>query len=170
MTRVAPSAILLRSLVVLSPLTAVGITWLAAGRVVPVVAVVVALLACACAARPASHLGVLVVAAVVAEWLAIVDDRTSPWSIGVAVGLTGFHAALAAATVAPPTAPWTMAMRRRWSRRVAALVVATGATWLLVVLADSVRPAASTALLVAALSVIAAGALWARNGDFRTRP
>jgi len=162
------SAFVLRSLIVLSPLAAVGITWLAADRSLPGVAVLVVLLAGVCATRPGSHLGVLVVAAIAIQWLAIVHNHTTPWSIGAAAALTIFHAAQAAATVAPTTAAWTPAMWRRWSRRAAALFIASAATWIIVALTNAHQPAASTVLLTASLLVLASGAVWAGQGN--TRP
>lgn len=164
MTRPAPSALVLRSLVVVSPLSAVGVTWLAAGRARPEVAVLVALLAMASAARPNGHLGLLVVAAVTVQWIAMVDDHATPWSVGCASALMVFHASLAAATVAPPTAAWTPAMARRWCRRAAVLALAGSVTWVLVAIAKSLRPAGTTAVLVAALLVLSVGAVWASSG------
>lgn len=159
------SAIVLRTLIVISPLAAMGFTWLAADRVLPSAVVFVVLLSGACAVRPDSHFGVLVVAAITLEWLAVVHDRTTPWSIGTAVALTIFHAANAAATVAPATAPWTHSMRRRWLRRTAMLTIACAAMWTIVALATTSRTGASALLMTASLLVLAAGALWARQGN-----
>jgi len=165
------SAVVLRSLIVLSPLAAVGITWLAANRVLPGVAMVVMLLSGACAIRPDSHFGVLVVAIITIQWLAIVHNHTTPWSIAVAAALTIFHAAHAAATVAPITTAWTPAMRHRWARRAVALVLASAATWTIVAFAQAHRaPITGTILLTASLLVLAAGAFWARNGNTRRHP
>lgn len=159
------SAIVLRALIVISPLAAIGFTWLAAGRVLPGAVLFVALLSGACAIRPDSHFGVLVVAAITVEWLTVVHNHTTPWSIGAAAALTVFHAANAAATVAPATAPWTHSMRRRWLRRTAMLVVACAAMWTVVALTSSSRGSANALLMTASLLVLAAGALWARQGN-----
>ena len=164
------TAVVLRSLIVLSPLAVVGITWLAANRVLPAVACVVMLLSGACAIRPESHFGVLVVAVITIQWVAIVHDHTSPWSIAAAAALTVFHAAHAAATVAPITAAWTPAMRRRWARRAGALVLASTATWAVVALVSPHHRGAGEALLPLSLAVLAAGALWARRGNARPHP
>lgn len=161
------SAVVLRSLIVLSPVAAVGITWLAADRTLPAVAVLVVVLSAACAARPDSHFGVLVVAAITVEWLTIVHNRTTPWSIGAAAALAVFHGAHAAATVAPATTAWTPAMRRRWSCRVAALISASAAMWIVVVLANARHVVGGTILLTSSLLVVAAGAFWLRNGNSR---
>ena len=162
------SAVVLRSLIVLSPVAAVGITWLAASRALPGVMMLVMLLSGASAVRPASHFGVVVVAVITIQWLAIVHNHTTPWSIALAATLTVFHAAHAAATGAPITAAWTPAMRQRWARRAAALVVASVAIWMIVALAQGSSASISgTVLLPAALFALAAGALWARNGNTR---
>lgn len=157
----ARSTVVLRALIVSSPLAAVGVTWLAAGRAVLPVALLVGLLAALCAVHPDSHFGVLVVAAVAIEWLAIVDHHATAWSIAAAAALTVFHAALAAATVAPETAPWTLAMRRRWTRRGAALIVASAAMWVIVVVTTTHAWSDGTWLFAPALLILAAGATWA---------
>lgn len=162
--RPALSAVVLRTLIVLSPLAAVGVTWVAAERTVPVVAALVGLLAVAGAALPNSHVGVLIVATIAVQWVAIVDRHTTPWSIAAAATLIIFHAAQAASTVAPSTTAWTSAMRRRWTRRTVLLVGASAGTWALVTFFDARQFGANTILLTASLLALAAGALWARNG------
>lgn len=158
------SAIVLRSLIVLCPLAAVGVTWLAANRTLPLVALLVALLSAACALHPNSHFGVLVVVAIAVQWLAIVRNHTTLWSLGAAAALTVFHAAVAAATVAPPTAPWTSPMRRRWFRRAVTLIAASTAMWMLAAAADAHQSSSGGVLFAPALLVLAAGAIWARTG------
>lgn len=167
--RPTSSGIVLRLLIVFSPLAAVAITWLAADRTLVPVAAVVVLLSLVSAASPTSHFGALVVAAVAIQWVATVHDHVTPLSIGVAAALTMFHAALAAATVAPVTAEWTAAMRRRWSRRAAALLVACASMWAVVAIANANQLGASTVLLTTALVILASGALWARNGSLGQR-
>jgi len=165
--RLAWSAVVVRSLIVLSPLAAIGATWLAAHRTVPAVTAPVLLLSIACAARPASHLGLPVVAGIAIQWIAIVHDHTTPWSIAAAAALAVFHVAQAAATVAPPTATWTPAMRVRWIRRSSILIIASAFTWACVELLNSHTPAASTALLTTALLTLAATGLWASHSSGR---
>jgi len=164
------SAVVLRSLILLGAIAAVGITWLAADRAFPGVMVLVMLLSGACAIRPESHFGILVVAVVTIQWLAVVHNHTTPWSIAVASALTVFHTANAAATVAPTTAAWTPAMWRRWARRAAALVLAGAATWSIVALVNAQHPYAGEVLLPVSLVVLTAGALWARRGNTRPLP
>ncbi len=164
------SAIVLRALIVISPLAAMGFTWLAAGRVLTGAILLVVMMSGACALRPDSHFGILVVATVTIQWLAVVHDHTTPWSIGAAASLTVFHTANAAATVAPATAAWTQSMRRRWVRRTATLVVACAVMWTVVALADASRAGANSLLLTVSLLVLAAGALWARQGSIEAHP
>ncbi len=164
------SAIVLRSLIVLSALAAIGFTWLAAGRVLPGAVLFVVVLSGACAIRPDSHFGVLIVAAISVEWLTIVHNHTTPWSIGAAAALTVLHTANAAATVAPATAAWTQSMRRRWFRRATTLVAGCAATWTIVAITNSTRAGANPVLLTASLLLLAAGALWARRGNPTAQP
>lgn len=167
--RLALSAVVIRLLIVISPVTAVGITWVAAHTTHPPIAVGVLLISTACAVSPSSHFGILVVAAVAIQWAAIVHDHTTPWSIVAAAALTVFHASHAAATVAPASTAWTSAMRRRWTRRGLALIMAGAAMWLLATVADAIPLAPNALLLTAALVVLAIGAFWAGSGNVAHR-
>ena len=160
----------MRLLVLTSPLLAVGCTCLAAHRTVPAAGIVVLLLAAACAARPDSHIGLLVVLVIGTEWLATVHDRTTPWSVGAAVALTVFHASMAAATVAPPAAAWTPAMCRRWVRRPSILMAGSAGTWTVVAAVHSHQLIRGSALVVASLVVLALAGLWARDGTIGAGP
>lgn len=159
-----------RMLVLTSPLLAVGCTWLAAHRTVPAVGIVIPMLAAACAARPDSHIGLIVVLVIGIQWLATVHDQTTPWSAGAAVALTTFHAAMAAATLAPAAAAWTPAMRRRWVRRPVILMAGSAGTWLIVAAVHWHRPARNSVLAVASLVALAGAGLWARDGTIRAGP
>jgi hypothetical protein len=163
------TALVLRALVLASPLLAAGCTWRAAHHTVPIVGVVVAVMAGACALHPDSHLGLLVVLVLGAEWLATVHDQATPWSVGAGVALTMFHASLAAATVAPPAATWTRAMCRRWLRRPLMLILGSAGTWAIVVAVHHLRVAGSAVLLVASVVALVLAALWARKGTLDTR-
>ncbi|MEP7113523.1 MAG: hypothetical protein ABI862_09680 [Ilumatobacteraceae bacterium] len=164
------AAVTMRTLVLTSPLLAVGCTWLAAHRTMPAVGIVLVLLAAACAARPDSHLGLLVVVVIGIQWLATVHNRTTPWSVGAAVALAVFHASMAAATVASPAAPWTRAMCRRWVRRLVILIAGSAGTWLIVSAVNRHRPASGSVLVVASLVALAIAGLWARDGTIRAHP
>lgn len=161
--------LLLRILVVAGPLMAVGFTRLAAGEGVLIVEAIIAVAAAACVVVPDGHLGSVVVVLVGIEWLATVDDPTTPWSIAVAASLTLFHAASAAAGVAPPAARWTTAMRRRWSRRTVAVALSGAGTWAAVAAIETFDVGRSALLITAALLTLAVATLWARDGTLDAR-
>ncbi len=155
--------VVVRALVVGVPPLAVAATWAAAGRGRPVVVVAAAALGALCARRSDRHVGLVVVALVGVNWVATVDDHTTPWSVVVACLLGVFHAAAAAFGVAPPAATWTRAMGRRWLRRTAVLMAASGGTWLVVATLDGRAGRGRALVLVAALALLTAGALWAHG-------
>ncbi|HZX53217.1 MAG TPA: hypothetical protein VFE86_00980 [Ilumatobacteraceae bacterium] len=167
--RATGQALLLRGLVLTSPLVAIFCTGLAAGRTLPALDVAVAGLALACAALPDSHAGLLVVALVGIGWWATVDDRLTPWSLAAALALAVFHASMAAASVAPLAAKWTPAMSRRWLRRTAVVGAATCVMWAVVALIGDHRFSGNSLLLAAALVGLAFAALWARTGSIGQR-
>lgn len=158
------AALVLRLLVVVGPTAAVGCTWLAAGRTVALLDVAIIGLAGACAVLPDSHLGLPVVVLVGVDWLATVDNQTTPWALGSAVSLAVFHAAMAASSVAPPAARWTGAMCRRWLRRTVAVMVGSAATWAFLAAVHRVEVAGSGVWFAVSLMLLAIAALWARDG------
>jgi hypothetical protein len=155
--------LLVRALVVGVPSLAVVSTWAAAGGGRPFVLVAAAALGVLCARRPDRHVGLVVVALVGVNWLATVDDHTTPWSVAVACLLAVFHAAAAAFGVAPPAATWTRAMGRRWLRRTSVLAAASGGTWLVVAALDGRAGRGRGIVLFAALALITSAALWAHG-------
>jgi hypothetical protein len=160
----------LRVLMLASTVVAVECTWLAAGHTVLVVDVLIVGLALVCIVLPDSHVGLLVVLVVGVEWLATVDDRTTPWSVGAAASLVVFHASMAAASVAPPAAKWTRAMCRRWIRRSLAVMPASVWTWTVVAAIDGHHVADGAVLVAASLVAIAIAGLWARFGTLDGGP
>ncbi len=105
-------ALVLRILIPTSTMVALMCTSLAAGRTVLIVDAAIFGIALVCTVRPDSHVGLLVVMAVGVDWLATVNDRATPWSVGAAASLAVFHASMAAASVAPPAARSRRAMSR----------------------------------------------------------
>ncbi len=170
LSRARGAGVVLRALMLMSPAVAVGCTWLAAGHTVPVINVMIFGLALVCVVLPDSHFGLLVALLIGIEWLATVHDRTTPLSVGAAVSLAVFHASMAAASVAPPAATWTGAMRRRWMRRSAVLMVASAGTWAVVAAIRGHHVAGSAVLVAASLIAIASAGLWAREGTFDAGP
>jgi len=162
-------ALLLRGLVLTSPLVGVACTWLAADRTIIALDVAVVALAIVCAVLPDSHTGSLVVVIVGIEWWATVDDPVSPWLLAAALALTVFHVSMAAATVAPTAARWTPAMSRRWLRRTAVVGAATCVMWAAVAVIGDHRFPGNSLLLAAALVALAVAALWARTGSTAQR-
>ena len=164
-SRATGPALLLRSLVLTSPLVAIACTWLAAERTIPALDVAVVALALACAVVPDSHAGSLVVVLIGIEWWATVGNRTSPWLLAAGVALTVFHASTAAASVAPLAARWTPAMTRRWLRRTAMVGAATCVMWSVVAVIGDHRVRGNSLLLATALVAVAFAALWAWTGS-----
>ncbi len=163
LTRARRVGLFLRALVLFSPIVAVAFTRLASGRSTLAIDVFVVVLTASCVVVPDSHVGLLVVALIGVEWLALVDDTTTPWSLAVAVMLLLFHTSLAAASIAAPGAVWSPALRHRWSRRAGALALVCVATWLAVAAVNVYDLAASSALVAASLVVLAVAGLWARD-------
>ncbi len=163
LSRTRGAGLLLRVLVVISPLAALVSTRFAADHTLAFINIAVISLAFLCAVFPDSHIGVLVVLLVATQWFVTVDSTATPWSIAVAMSLTVFHASVAAATVAPPAARWTRAMWRRWSRRSMTVMIASAGTWLVVAVIDGYDIARSDVLIAAALLATAIAAMWARG-------
>lgn len=161
-TRASGVGLLLRVLLVLAPASALLCTRLAAGSILALDVAVMAVAAMA-AIAPDSHVGLLVVALVAADWWASVDDPSTPWSIGVAAALAVFHAAAAAASVIAPSAVWTPAMCRRWLQRCSVVVGGSAATWVVVAALHDHRVAGAPLVVAAALVVVGSGALWVRG-------
>lgn len=134
----------------------------AAGDAAPLVGLVVFALAIVCTLAPDSHLGLLVTVIVGVHWLIAVEDVGTPWSVGAGASLGVFHAAMAAATVGPPSARWTSAMVRRWSLRTALALVGSPVVWAAVSLVGASRSGGNDVLLVAALAGLAVAATWVR--------
>ncbi len=113
--------------------------------------------------RPAAHtaLGVFVVA--IWHWLAVVDERASPWVMLVAGSLWCFHALVALMATTPPTATIDPVTMRRWAVRSAAVLVTIPATWLVVVAFDRRSGAGSVGLTALALVVAATLAVGLRS-------
>jgi hypothetical protein len=169
LSRATARALLLRGIVLTSPLAAIACTALAAHRTVPVLDVAIVGLALVCAVLPDSHSGSLVVVLVGVDWLATVDDRVTPWLLAAAIVLAIFHASMAAASVAPPAAKWTPAMSTRWLRRTAVVGAATCATWAVVTVIGDHRLRGNSLLVAGALVALAFAALWARAGSIEGR-
>lgn len=162
--RARGAGLLLRILIVVSPLVALACTLAAADQSLPVVKFVIIAAVLACVVYPDSQIGLIVVLLIGIEWLVTVDKQTTPWSIAVAASLAVFHGSMAAASVVPPSAVWTGAMRRRWVRRCATLAPAGVITWVIVIAVHDRDAASSQVLLAASVLTLTIAALWARFG------
>ena len=100
-----------------------------------VLALVVGLAAVACA-RADTHTGLVAGAIVVWQWLATVDDVSSPWTVAVAACLLVFHTLLALMAVTPITAVVSPPILRTWGRRLLIVLTATLAVWMCVLVLD----------------------------------
>jgi len=163
LTRARGVGLLLRILVLVSPLASLVCTRAAGGPAPVVIEFGVVVLTLFCVVLPDSHLGLLVSLLAGVGWLATVDDTTTPWSLAMALTLLVFHTSLAAASVAAPGAAWTPALRRRWLLRSGVLAMACVASWLLVAAVNVYDVAASSALVAAALVVLAVAGLMVRD-------
>jgi hypothetical protein len=163
LSRARGVGLVLRLLVLVSPLAALVCTRVASGTTVVVIDICVVVLTAICVVVPDSHVGFVVVVLVGVGWLASVDDTTSPWSLPTALALLVFHIALAAAGIAAPGAVWSPAMCRRWLRRTVVLALACAAVWLVVVAVNLYDVVGSPTVVAAAFVVLAFTVLWARD-------
>jgi hypothetical protein len=138
-----------------------------AGRGVLAVEVLVVLLSLWCVAVPDGYVGLAVVGLLAWEWVAQVPHPTSLASVVMATTIAVLHSALAACTIAPPSARWTRSMHRRWASRTAALIVASVATALAVQGVGHVDIPGNAALLGASLAVAAVGTMWVAGRGHR---
>lgn len=138
----------------------------------PWMLVVVALLTLLTAIRPDSHAGLSTVLFLGWYWLTQVVTRTgdpvSPWSLGAALCLLGFHSAAAARATAPGPADLDQAFWRLWLSRVAIIAAATGGVWALTALMAS-RHTGRDGLTLAAFAVLIGATAYARWAVVRDR-
>ena len=154
---------MIRYAIVVAPIAVLATIGAETGGVNPPIAIVVVLLAGACALMPDGHLGLLTLLLLAWYWAAAVDHPTSAATLVAALAMRGFHAALAAATVAPPAARWSRSMLHRWARRTGVVAGATAAAWCVARLLAGTRIDGSAALLSTALLALAGGAAWLRR-------
>jgi len=121
-------------------------------------------------AAPDTHLGLLIVLLAGSHWLATVDDVTTPWAMGFATGIALAHTSMAAASVSPPAARWSEAMRRRWARRLLTQIAVIVPTWAVVAILAEIDIGANAVVMAGALLVVAVVGLWARHGALERDP
>jgi hypothetical protein len=154
---------MMRCAILLAPIIVLATIEATTGSVYPPFAVVVVLLAGACAVAPDGHLGLLTLLLLAWYWVATVDHPTAVATLVTALAVLVFHTALAAATVAPPAARWSRSMLHRWGRRCGVVAAATAAAWGTSRLLSDTSIDGSAALLSIALLTLAGGAVWLRR-------
>jgi hypothetical protein len=142
-------AIAVSSVVAASTTTAV-----VGGGQAPIVLALLVGLAITAVIRPDSHTALFVEAIVVWQWLAVVDDATSPGAAVLALCLFVFHAVIALMAVTPSPAVVDHRIVRRWVLRGVGVGAATLAMWLVVVvMAQRDGPGSVTSATVALLAL-----------------
>jgi hypothetical protein len=154
----------LRVVIAVSPLVCL-VASSAAGRVATIVVPIVVLLAIMSATRPDSHAGVVLIATLVWQWMAGVDDAGSAWTIVAALAVLVLHTSMAACTIAAPSAALSAEMLSRWGRRTAAVGGVVVIVWLLAVALRQTRTPGNVGLAAGgALAVVGLLALaWPRS-------
>lgn len=161
LARVRGAGVVARLVVLSCPVLMTVCTYAAAGHTLRPLTIAIGVLTVVCVVHPDSHVGLLMVVLLGLQWLQAVDEPATPWGLAAATCLALFHTSLAAATVAPPSARWTQAIARRWSRRGAMLLAPGAGAWLMIAVLDGRRPAGSAVLLTASLVLIALGGVCA---------
>lgn len=133
------------------------------------VALMVALAAVA-VIRPDSHSALVAEGVVVWQWLAAIDDVTTPWVIPFAMLLFVFHTAVALMAVTPLTGQIHGALLLRWMRRSGPVVAATIGVWAIVVVMDQRRAPGNEALAVLGFTTLTVLILVTRERSARPRP
>lgn len=139
------------------------ITAIAAGTQTAIVFVVIVALAVAAVIRPDSHAAAAVMAVVVWQWLAAVDDSMTPWAPALALTLLLFHTAVALMAVTPSSANVDRTVLWRWFRRCCWVILATCAIAALVALMNQRNAAGSVSLTVVGLVTLTVLLLVARS-------
>ena len=156
-----------RLAIVVSPILATLCTTLAAGEPFLITSAAIVTLGVACAVLPDSHLGLLVIVLVAAEWTIRVPDPLSPWSIGLAALIAVFHTALAFAGIAPAGADLPRSIYIAWIQRALASIGLSIVVWAGVVALDRVDFGRQAPLVAAALIALAIAGYWSGSA---TRP
>ena len=154
---------------VLAATAATTFTALAAGNQTGVMVVLVVGLAIGAAASPDSHTALAVEVLVVWHWLASADEPTTVWVVPMAWCLLTFHTVIALMAVTPITADVDRAVLVRWSGRTAAVALAVGAMWALVVAMDERDAAGNTALTMLGFVTLTALVVATRSRGGLTR-
>jgi hypothetical protein len=151
LARTRGAAIIVRLVILVSPILATFCTAAAAGRLFLIGTAVITVLAALCAVFPDTHVGLIVVAALAVEWIIRVDNPVPAWSIGLAALLGVFHVALACASVAPGGAVLMRSLYAAWIRHGVLALSPIVAVWATTVALGHVELGRQALLVAAAL-------------------
>lgn len=135
------------------------------------VPIAIAALAAVAAAQPDTHVALLVIAALVAQWLALDDDPTSIWVAVTAVCILVFHTLIAFMAATPPTTTAGTLVTRRWTGRTAVVATAFIALYVFAITAAGWHVTGQVAASAALATVATATAVFtARAVPLDRRP
>lgn len=117
-------------------------------------------LAAACAAILDTHMGLIVILLLAAEWVVRVDDALSAWSIGIAALIGVFHTALTFAGIAPAGARLRRSIYVPWIRRGLLSIGLPVVAWAAVVALSQLDLGGHAVLVAAALIALAIAGYW----------
>lgn len=160
LSRASGASLVARLVILVSPILATACTTLAAGRPFVIGSAVIVILAAACAVFPDTHLGLIVIVVLAAEWAIRVQDPVSPWSIGLAAMIGVFHTALAFTGIAPAGADIPRSIYIPWIQRALTSIGPAVAVWATIVALDRVDFGRQAAVVAAALVVLAIAGYW----------
>ncbi len=158
---------MLGSGVVIAVVTGSLLTTIPADRGATFLIVVIAIWAVVAAFIPDSLAGLVAIGGIGVQWLVTVDDPTTPWSLVVALDLLIIHDLLALMAVTPSTASIHPRGLVASLRGVPVAALATLAVWASAALLGERDAPGDPHLLLAALVVIAIGAVLVRARSVR---
>ena len=129
--------------------------------------VLIAFWAVVAAFLPDSLAGLVVIAGIALQWIVTVDDPTTPWSLVIALDILVVHGLLAVMAVTPSTATIHPRAMLATMRGVPVAVLAAVGVWTLATVLEGRDANGNPGLLLAALVVIAVGAIVVRARSFR---
>lgn len=162
------SQLLLRLVILTSPLLALVAARIAGSPLFPIELTVLAF-AVGCAFKPDTHVGLVAILLLGANWVVAVEDSTNPWSIGVAASIGLLHTAVAAASVAPTGAAWDPKLARLWGARLLIGAILGAPVWLVVEAIERADPEPGRVVFVGALIALVFAAIWLGGWSPRTR-
>ncbi len=158
---------MLGSGVVIAVVTGSLLTTIPADRGATFLIVVIAIWAVIAAFIPDSLAGLVAIGGIGVQWLVTVDDPTTLWSLVIALDLLIVHDLLALMAVTPSTGSIHPRALIASLRGVPVAALATFAVWTLAALLDGRDAPGDPHLLLAALVVIATGAVLVRARSVR---